>query len=130
MANFSDEDDGTGISEYGNGRKVLGLQEQIEFVEARLRDYVRLHAEAADEGRERQQQRVIIVGHSVGAYMGLEVIRRERERLKEGKGMEGRIVGFVGLWATVTWILSSPSGRKVAVIHHTFVHCSNPIWSD
>lgn len=60
--------------------------------------------------------RVILVGHSVGAYIGLEILRRWREKGKKGeREVRMRIMGYVGLWPTVTWIGRSPSGRKLGV---------------
>ena len=90
----------------------------------------------------REKDKVIVVGHSVGAYIGLEVLRglrgrkgngkgeRRGEGAKEGKrekreeigGGEGEeeeeevsVLGFIGLWPTVTWIGRSVRGRRVGV---------------
>ncbi|KAF2715148.1 hypothetical protein K504DRAFT_457316 [Pleomassaria siparia CBS 279.74] len=52
--------------------------------------------------------RVILMGHSVGSYILLEIIRRVRE-----KAAGIRIVGGICLFPTVTHIAKSASGRKV-----------------
>lgn len=54
--------------------------------------------------------RVVMMGHSVGTYMLLEIIRRQRE--KRG-GL--RIAGGVCLFPTITDLAKSPSGRKSSV---------------
>jgi pimeloyl-ACP methyl ester carboxylesterase len=66
-----------------------------------------------------QDDRVIIVGHSVGAYIALEIIQRHRKRLESvGKAtLEGepRIVGGICLFPTVTHIGESPRGKILTV---------------
>ena len=139
-------------------QRILSLREQIEYVESVLDAYVHAQSQSqsqsqsasvsltenARRNRNRKGElKIILVGHSVGAYMGLEVLRRWREREREkrekkkdsagaagdrdGDGiaeqkmggeemdMEMKIVGFVGLWPTVTWIGRSKSGRQVGV---------------
>lgn len=89
----------------------LGLQGQIGFFEELLRGYVR----GVRQGGEGEKEvRVLLVGHSVGAYIALEVLRRAQERGKrEGEGF--RVVGVVGLWPTVTHLARSASGVRVGV---------------
>lgn len=85
-----------------------------------LEAYVSQDREKGGEG-DGEPVKIIIMGHSVGAYIGMEVLRRWQERGKERRGEEkkegekGRMVGFVGLWPTVTWIGRSASGRKLVV---------------
>jgi alpha-beta hydrolase superfamily lysophospholipase len=59
--------------------------------------------------------RVILVGHSVGAYISLEIIRRLRAQGMAGDDFEKRVVGAVGLFPTVVDIARSESGMKAAV---------------
>lgn len=54
--------------------------------------------------------RVILMGHSVGSYMLLEIIRRVR-----AKGEEIRIVGGICLFPTVLDIAKSESGKIASV---------------
>jgi pimeloyl-ACP methyl ester carboxylesterase len=69
-----------------------------------------------------QPPRVIIVGHSVGAYILLEILRRHRERLlgnpKDDAADGMRIEGGICLFPTVTHIAKSKSGRKFSVGPH------------
>src|SRR5205807_2345433 len=61
--------------------------------------------------------RVILIGHSVGAYILLEVIRRLRENVeREEEGVQ--VIGGICLFPTVTHIAKSPSGRKSSVCFH------------
>ena len=97
-----------------------GLQQQIEFVESTLEKYVR-----AQSGVHRSQQaidtsshsplKVILVGHSVGGYILLEVLRRHRKKVSLGEAMDMQIVGGVLLFPSVTHIAESPSGLKLGV---------------
>lgn len=56
--------------------------------------------------------KVILVGHSVGSYIALELIRKWQEG---GMGKGINILGACLLFPTVTHIAKSPSGRKVGV---------------
>ena len=101
----------------GDGQKrVLGLQGQIGGLEACLRGYIQRHRDVDVDGDEAVRHRVVVVGHSVGAYIGLEIVRRHQEWVrgrKAGRGFE--VVGFVGLWPTVTHIAESERGKRVGV---------------
>ena len=91
-----------------------GLQKQIDVTERELGKLV--VTETATSG---QPPRVILVGHSVGAYILLEILRRHRERLLENPKDDAadcmRIVGGICLFPTVTHIAKSKSGRKCSV---------------
>ncbi|KAI8940740.1 hypothetical protein NX059_002005 [Plenodomus lindquistii] len=86
-----------------------GLQDQIRHAEDQLTELVE---EVRDEGAK--DVRVIMVGHSVGAYIALEVIRRLRAHGMAGEDFETRIVGAIGLMPTVVDIARSESGMKAA----------------
>lgn len=145
----------------------FGLHEQIDGVEWALWDHVRGMREEADDDGERygsgsavlvngageevdgkeggaEETRVVVIGHSVGAYMALEVVKRWREALQEKKRKMGekekvddgavmlnadadvsvdveekeggRIVGSVCLFPTVTHIAKSSSGLKLTML--------------
>ena len=119
LANFHSR--GKEVTAYPEGKRVIGLQDQIQFVETELNQYVR-----RVRGRKEQfnddlagKVKVILIGHSVGAYVCMEVLRRRREREKQlnppQDEIDSSIIGFVGLWPTITWIGRSPSGRIVRV---------------
>lgn len=63
--------------------------------------------------------KVILAGHSVGAFIAMEVLRTlgERRKKKDVKwlGQEAEIVGGVMLFPTVMDIAKSPSGRVLSV---------------
>lgn len=87
-----------------------GLQDQIRHAEDELTDLVE---DVKDQGAK--DVRVILVGHSVGSYISLEIIRRLRAHGLAGEDFETRIVGAVGLFPTVVDIARSESGLKASV---------------
>ncbi|KMW68037.1 hypothetical protein BDDG_12537 [Blastomyces dermatitidis ATCC 18188] len=131
--------------------KLYNLSEQIEHVERNLNDFVdawraRMEwrqetdgngvAQEEEEGggggverRQRGGANVILIGHSVGAYVAMELIRRQRERNSKrqtktsssagkgecGNGNDGAmdIIGGILLFPTVVDIAKSSSGRKL-----------------
>jgi pimeloyl-ACP methyl ester carboxylesterase len=105
-------------------RKIppYGLQDQIRHAED---DVVELVEEVKDQGG--RDVRVILVGHSVGSYIGLEIVRRLRAHGLAGEDFDTRISGVVGLFPTVVDIARSESGVKLAV---RFPFPLSPIISD
>lgn len=105
LAGFEDE---TLASSDPQERPPFGLQKQIQLAEERLHGFIRLrHRQSAGPTR------VILIGHSVGAYIALEIIRRNRVLQREPSLMN--IVGGILLFPTVTHIAKSPSGIKLSV---------------
>ncbi|KAF2128552.1 hypothetical protein P153DRAFT_367671 [Dothidotthia symphoricarpi CBS 119687] len=86
-----------------------GLQDQIRHAEEDVTDLVE---EAKDQGA--RDVRVILMGHSVGAYISLEILRRLRAHGLAGEDFETRIAGAIGLFPTVVDIARSESGIKVS----------------
>ncbi|KNG52566.1 hypothetical protein TW65_00170 [Stemphylium lycopersici] len=86
-----------------------GLQDQIRHSEDELAELVE---EAKDQGAK--DVRVILLGHSVGAYISLEIIRRLRAHGMVGDDFETRVVGAIGLFPTIVDIARSESGMKAA----------------
>ena len=117
--------------DFGIDDRPKGLQEQIALVEQLFKGYVRVNRDddrkAGKFGPSAPTHKVIIVGHSVGAYIGMEVMRRLREEEREGRRQEGtnitrelegkaaNVLGFIGLWPTITWIGRSPRGKLFGV---------------
>lgn len=87
-----------------------GLQDQIRHAED---DVVEL-VESVKEGGARDV-RVVLMGHSVGSYVALEIVRRLRAHGMAGEDFETGIAGVVGLFPTVVDIARSESGLKAAV---------------
>ncbi|KAK1834116.1 hypothetical protein QBC39DRAFT_31566 [Podospora conica] len=67
-------------------------------------------------GRAGIKPKVILLGHSVGAYISLELLRRQGERRKTGSNENVEIVGGILVFPTVTWIAKSPMGRILTPI--------------
>jgi hypothetical protein len=124
-------------------KRLYGLGEQIEFVEGSLENAIKssLNGQAAGSQDEivsgdqsspqERKARVILMGHSVGAYIAMEVLRRHRERETRRKTLNTSsgladcerdskldqidIIGAVLLFPTVVDIAKSPSGKKLTV---------------
>lgn len=89
-----------------------GLQDQIRHAED---DVAELVESVKDENNGKGDVRVILMGHSVGSYVALEIVRRLRAHGIAGDDFETRISGVVGLFPTVVDIARSESGMKAAV---------------
>lgn len=102
-----------------------GLQDQIRHSEDELADLVE---EIKEQGAK--DVRVILVGHSVGAYISLEIIRRLRAHGMAGEDFETRVVGAIGLFPTVVDIARSESGMKASVsgFQHSCEEGPTSIW--
>jgi hypothetical protein len=98
-------------------KHLYNLEDQIDFVEAGL---VECSAQLA-RGAEGNKPKVIIIGHSVGAYILMEIIRRHRLRLEQQSDIgaklnnEPDILGGVCLFPTVVHIGRSKKGRVLSV---------------
>ncbi|KAF1812036.1 hypothetical protein P152DRAFT_42715 [Eremomyces bilateralis CBS 781.70] len=89
------------------------LNEVIELAEKSLQD----HAGKASSQLDGKKPKVILAGHSVGAYILLELIRRHRSRLAETGSHaedETRIVGGICLFPTVADL---PSSKRGAILN-------------
>ncbi|KAH9822755.1 Lipid-droplet associated hydrolase [Teratosphaeria destructans] len=83
----------------------LNLHQQIERVTARL---VRAARSTADS--DAQDLPIVLVGHSVGSYILLEILHRLQT---SQNGLELNIVGGICLFPTIVDIAQSPTGRKL-----------------
>jgi pimeloyl-ACP methyl ester carboxylesterase len=85
------------------------LEEQITHSQAALEGLVR-----SVRKRQTNEIRIIVIGHSVGSYILLELIHRIRLQTCTSRGPSTaiRIAGGICLFPTVTDIAQSPSGRK------------------
>ncbi|PLB34115.1 bifunctional triacylglycerol lipase/ester hydrolase [Aspergillus candidus] len=103
----------------GNGSTTqpCSLEEQICFVQRKLDSFI-----GGLEVVGPRRAKVILVGHSVGSYIAMEVLRRHRERsdatsTSSSSGAVGfDIIGGAMLFPTVVDIALSPSGRKLTNI--------------
>jgi pimeloyl-ACP methyl ester carboxylesterase len=86
----------------------FSLNEVIDTVN---NDLWRVVNETKCEGEELG---IIVMGHSLGAFIMLEVIQRHRRRLESGNE-ETRIVSGIGLFPTVVDIAKSEKGKVLTV---------------
>jgi pimeloyl-ACP methyl ester carboxylesterase len=94
-------------------RRNYSLREQVEHVEASVLD-----AAAAAARGGGPEPRVVLVGHSVGGYILMELVRRYRQRLaagKEGGWVGPRIVAGICLFPTIMQITDSKKGINFKV---------------
>lgn len=98
----------------------LDLEDQICFVQGKLAalmgDEPNGNGSGKGKGKDTvdigTRQKVILIGHSVGAYIAMEVLRQHREASPESAF---DIVGGAMLFPTVKDIAASPSGQKLTV---------------
>lgn len=104
---------------------IYGLEDQIHFVHGKLHTLVtenrkdtlsetRSTDAAITAATAPSRQKVILIGHSVGAYIAMEILRRHRET-SGSKSVGFDIIGGVMLFPTVMDIAASPSGQKLTV---------------
>ncbi|KAK5134882.1 hypothetical protein LTR08_005972 [Meristemomyces frigidus] len=96
-------------------RQPYDLDQEIDTTALRLLDTVKRINKGANDAEGPLP--VVLVGHSVGAYMLLEIMARWQAMPKtaEAKQMMD-IVGGICLFPTVVDIAKSPSGEKMAAV--------------
>lgn len=115
----SDSGPGSGSGSEGNG-KCFDLEDQICFVQ---RDLDRFMADqgGVGSGTGTGRRKVILIGHSVGSYIAMEVLRRHRHQRQTQTDAEIKvdsefdILGGIMLFPTVIDIAKSISGQKLVV---------------
>ena len=87
-----------------------GLQEQIEYTEEQIYNEIGDQYDALGYDRKKGPKlKVILIGHSVGAYILLEIIRRHQEQAEKWD-IDFDLVGGILLFPTITDIAKSPMG--------------------
>ena len=87
-----------------------GLDQQIEEQEKLLYDHIR--SQRAHTGNS---PKVILMGHSVGCYMLLELIQQHRHKIEEDLEEDFDLIGGILLFPTITHIAQSPLGMVFGV---------------
>ncbi|PYI00802.1 hypothetical protein BO78DRAFT_380348 [Aspergillus sclerotiicarbonarius CBS 121057] len=94
------------------------VEDQICFIQNQLDTFVQGTHTAATS-----KPRVILMGHSVGTYIAMEVIRRHRERSSSSSApIDFDIIGGVLLFPTVMDIAKSPSGKHLTNLLYFIPH--------
>ncbi|KAJ5626704.1 hypothetical protein N7528_004131 [Penicillium herquei] len=113
-------------------KRLYSLEDQIRFVHQKLESLMhKTKSASGSDGTESssRKHKVILIGHSVGAYIAMEVLRRHRDGIPSLEGIpEAKskseleasrvfdIVGGVMLFPTVKDIAHSPSGQKLTTL--------------
>ncbi|KAL4900186.1 hypothetical protein BDW74DRAFT_102804 [Aspergillus multicolor] len=135
--NHDEHEKGTGKS-IGKGKRkqIYNLEEQICYVQGRLEGHMRRLRKDPETVSSNDldldvaslpKPKVILVGHSVGTYMAMEILRRHRERRASGSSGNDEeadfdIVGGIMLFPTVLDIAKSPSGQKLTFLLRIIPH--------
>lgn len=85
--------------------RAVGLGQQIDYVEKKLFKQVEALSRSTDHC-----PKVILMGHSVGAYILLELIRQHRQKVDEGN-KDFDLIGGILLFPTIVHIAQSPQGK-------------------
>ncbi|KAI9372526.1 hypothetical protein BJX61DRAFT_439268 [Aspergillus egyptiacus] len=152
LAGFELENDKTNVNASNSEKKQGGkeqdpeqehyhdLEEQICFVRTRLEGHMRAFRREYTDSRpfgnelSKPKPKVILIGHSVGSYIAMEILRRHREKQQQQQQQQSRhqmpeanghrddreedfdIIGGIMLFPTVVDIAKSPSGRKLTFL--------------
>ncbi|KAL8904867.1 MAG: hypothetical protein Q9207_002990 [Kuettlingeria erythrocarpa] len=95
----------TSVQDAPGSVELAGLEKQIAYIEEHL--YARVDDIRHATG---STPKVILMGHSVGAYILLEIIRRHRKQIESKRYQDFDLIGGVLLFPTITHIARSPSG--------------------
>lgn len=124
-------------------KQLYDLEDQIRFVHRKLVDLMHVNNTSTNDASGEQKsgsssstpapkRKVILIGHSVGAYIAMEILRRHREGIPDIENLSSDfgtatgsadssssnsfdIIGGVMLFPTVKDIAHSPSGQKLTV---------------
>jgi pimeloyl-ACP methyl ester carboxylesterase len=94
------------------GTLPAGLTDQILNVEELVIQGLENNG-SDDDARNGRRTRVVLVAHSVGAYMTLEILRRRAKHLNRLASVD--IIGAILLFPTIVEIAQSPNGTKMSV---------------
>lgn len=111
--NLAGFDDGDHDGPFTDANPPHGLDYQIRHVLSDLGS-VRVAAEGPRRGTAFDD--VVVVGHSVGSYIALEVFHRQLQQSRPPGSERLNLRAAILLFPTVTHIARSPSGRKLDLI--------------
>ena len=90
----------------------LGLRGQIRYTEDLIYSQIDYHHRKLEP---ESTPKVILIGHSVGAYILLELVRRHRQRVEDGEEEDFDLIGGILLFPTIVNIRESPMGHVASV---------------
>ncbi|MCJ1266275.1 hypothetical protein MMC22_006158 [Lobaria immixta] len=96
----------------GKPAALVGLEDQIDYTERLLFQQIK-HREAT--APKEKPPKVILMGHSVGAYILLELIRRHPEAVGKYRS-DFDLIGGILLFPTITHLAKSPKGMMYSRI--------------
>jgi pimeloyl-ACP methyl ester carboxylesterase len=115
--------------------RLYNVEEQIDFVEKKLHILINESESKSESEMNRRvtrsraaaeqspKQKVILIGHSVGTYIAMEILRRHREEKIEDKDeVPFDIIGAVLLFPTVMEIAKSAAGTRLTVCIYSPFH--------
>ncbi|KAL2813806.1 hypothetical protein BDW59DRAFT_176621 [Aspergillus cavernicola] len=128
LAGFELGSSAAGAERREEQERYFDVEDQIQFLRGKLQGHMqslRMRANspyassssaaaAENESRQRPRPKVILIGHSVGSYMAMEVLRRHRE--EQAADADFDILGGIMLFPTVMHIAKSPSGQKLTFL--------------
>ena len=100
----------------------LSLEGQISWQDKLLYEHVDSHRK-----RTGNNPKVILMGHSVGSYILLELIQNHRDRIDEGKAEDFDLIGGILLFPTITHIAQSPLGVIASVSIFSLSECLDQV---
>ncbi|KAH8433233.1 uncharacterized protein LDX57_010867 [Aspergillus melleus] len=123
LAGFELPEPGQKEQEPQSATHYYDLEEQIQFVQRKLYNFTadkpddidKLSSQSNTAPSTTTRPCVILIGHSVGAYIAMEVLRRHREGSQGDRPVDFDIIGGTLLFPTVVDIAKSPSGQKLTV---------------
>ena len=96
----------------GKPARLVGLQGQISHIEDLLFEQVKTYQ---NEAPKPKPLKVILMGHSVGAYILLELIQRHRKQVENRGNLDFDLIGGILLFPTITYLSQSPQGMMYSV---------------
>ncbi len=100
------------LAEADDASEPVGLQQTVQTTEDFVYNQIKLHRKAYPF--KDATPKVILMGHSVGGYILLEIIRGHKERIEKGAD-DFDLIGGILLFPTIVNIAKSPLGIFTSV---------------
>ena len=100
-------------TELGNLKLPAGLRDQIRYTEELIKLGLDTHTYQDAVSKEQRGPKIILIGHSVGTYIALEILRRRAQGQNDLSKLN--LVGAILLFPTVSEIAKSSRGLIATV---------------